>query len=98
LRPGVTVHYWVNTWLDTEPIMLSEKKQYKVVVITGTTSTVQMALFGINQPMPITIVQKDKCVELPMDIPIGPGNYAIRILNEYQNLKNPYIVALFKKK
>ena len=88
--------YLVNTIVDAIPLLVNAQTPYKVIVITGKSATLHLMLALDNRgSMPIL---KNRSVEQAMDIPMGPGNYALLIGNEHPGLRTPCIVALFKKK
>lgn len=86
-----------NTTVNQVPLVLSEAKPYKVVVITCWTAVLNLyvAQGGRLASAPIL---KNNCVWLPMDVPAGPANIALAIVNDHLGVHTPCIVALFKKK
>jgi predicted Zn finger-like uncharacterized protein len=88
--------YFVNTIVDAVPLLVNSQTPYKVVVITGKSATLHLML-ALNRQGSMPIL-KNRSVEQAMDIPMGPGNYALYIGNEHPGLRTPCIVALFKKK
>jgi S1-C subfamily serine protease len=86
-----------NTTVNQVPLVLSEAKPYKVVVITCWTAVLNLyvAKGGRLASAPIL---KNNCVWLPLDVPAGPANIALAIVNDHLGVHTPCVVALFKKK
>ncbi len=86
-----------NTAVNQIPLVLTDAKPYKVVVITCWTAVLNLYV-GKGAQLAIAPVLKNNCVWLPVDVPAGPGNLILAIVNDHLGLHTPCIVALFKKK
>ena len=86
-----------NTAVNQIPLVLTDSKPYKVVVITCQTAVLNLYV-GKGAQLAAGPILKNNCVWLPVDITTGPGNMVLAIVNDHLGLHTPCIVALFKKK